>query len=464
MRAAVMTDDPFRGTPYRAVGWIGRGGMGDVFKVEHAGLGSHFAAKLLHEWLAEHPQVVDRVRLEAQALGRLAHPNIVSITGFATTPDGRPYIVMELLRGRAVSTECEARGAMPVFGALFYTRQLLSGLGAAHELGIVHRDIKPNNLFLHEYDHGVRTLKILDFGVARVVEHAQRRAPQPLAYPTERGVLLGTPRYMSPEAISGDLVDHRADLYSVGLVLYQLLAGRDPYHHITSEEMLLSAHVLEEALPPSETAQQAIPTGLDSIVLKALAKDPADRFQSAAEFEVALSRIAATVEPPAEWVQTTGFDIDAVPLAEWVHTAHSAIDKVAPPVPPRGPEAAPQVAATTTITLEPAASAAPTLAHASIDSTLTEPVTSSATSAQIHPLDLDATLDVLGPTSPAAELPAAGLGVNEAAPAAAQQPSRSAPDRWRNWFAVLVFLATSLLVAILASRGLAAVRAIVEGP
>src|SRR6187399_2370561 len=366
MPAAAMTDDPFRGTPYRAVGWIGRGGMGDVFQVEHRGLGTEFAAKVLHEWLAEHPQVLDRVRLEAQALGRLAHPNVVSITGFATTPEGRPYIVMELLRGRAVSTECEERGAMSVFGAVFYTRQLLSGLGAAHELGIVHRDIKPNNLFLHEYDHGARTLKILDFGVARVVEQPSRRAPQPLAYPTERGMLLGTPRFMSPEAIAGRIVDHRADLYGAGLILYQLLTGQDPFHHIESEAMLLSAHAVEEPPRPSETAPHPIPPELDRIVLRALAKDPASRFQSAQEFDAALNSLTAMLEPPAGWAQSTGFDIDAVPQEPSRSTscAHQMPSTTAP-TPPAAPQMSeppvaqeepslPDPRPATTITLDPA--------------------------------------------------------------------------------------------------------------
>lgn len=303
-----MIADPFEGTPYRTLDLIGHGGMGTVFKVEHRELGAKFAAKLLHAWLAQHPQVVDRVRLEAQTLGRLAHPNIVSITTFAQTTDGRPYLVMELLRGRSLAAECEYSGAMPVFGAVFFARQLLRGLGAAHELGVVHRDVKPNNLFLHEYDSGERTLKILDFGVARVLERLHPRSPLPLAYPTEGGALLGTPRFMSPEVITGGRIDHRADLYGAGLVLYQMLAGRDPFHYAKGEELLLSAHAVEDPQPPSEAANQTIPPALDRIVLKALAKRPADRFQSASEFEAALAELAGTLESPSDWAQSTGLE------------------------------------------------------------------------------------------------------------------------------------------------------------
>ena len=302
-----MIADPFEGTPYRTLDLIGRGGMGDVFKVEHRELGAKFAAKLLHAWLAEHPQVVDRVRLEAQTLGRLAHPNIVSITTFAQTQDGRPYLVMELLRGRSLASEC-AQAGMSVFGAVFFARQLLRGLGAAHELGVVHRDVKPNNLFLHEYDGGERTLKILDFGVARVLERFHPRTPPPLAYPTEGGALLGTPRFMSPEVIAGGRVDHRADLYGAGLVLYQMLTGRDPFHYVKGEELLLSAHAVEDPQPPSQAAKQTIPPALDRIVLKALAKRPADRFQSAGEFEAALAELADTLEAPSDWAQSTGLE------------------------------------------------------------------------------------------------------------------------------------------------------------
>ena len=283
--------DPFRTTKFVTVDRLGSGGMGEVYLVEHRELGRRFVAKILHKRFGSDPRLIDRMRVEAEALGCLNHPNIVTVTGFDTTTDGRPFIVMEQLHGRTLASELTARQSLPVAEALGYTRQTLSALGAAHGAGIIHRDIKPENIFLHDPPGASRIVKVLDFGVARVLPGVSVDSPRPLVHPTETGVVVGTPRFVSPEGAIGRRVDERADIYSVGLILYEMLAGRGPFDHVTSDELVLTAHATDEPEPPSRFAERPIPPELDQAVLKALDKDPARRFSSTADFDEALLAI-----------------------------------------------------------------------------------------------------------------------------------------------------------------------------
>jgi serine/threonine protein kinase len=290
--------DPLEGTRYRTVGLLGSGGMGQVYLVEHTGLGKRFVAKVLHERLSKDPQLLERIRIEAQALGQLRHPNIVSATTFGKTVDGRPYIIMEYLQGRTLREELVARGRLPLLEAVTYACELLAALGAAHAIGIVHRDIKPDNLFLYEVPNAPRTLKVLDFGVARVTQSS----PVPALTPelaTESGIVIGTPRWQSPEGAMGRPVDARADVYAAALVLYVMLAGRGPFDHFQSDSLVLSAHALEDAEPPSKYSVAPLPAELDAAVLRALSKDPDQRFQSAEEFRGVLDRVAQLLLAPA---------------------------------------------------------------------------------------------------------------------------------------------------------------------
>jgi serine/threonine-protein kinase len=290
--------DPLEGTRYRTVGLLGSGGMGQVYLVEHIGLGKRFVAKVLHERLASDPQLLERIRIEAQALGQLRHPHIVSVSTFGKTVDGRPYIIMEYLQGRTLREELVARGRLPVLEAVTYAGELLSALAAAHAIGIVHRDIKPDNLFLSEAPSSPRSLKVLDFGVARVTPQSPVQALTPdLA--TESGVVIGTPRWQSPEGAMGRPVDARADVYAAALVLYVMLAGRGPFDHFESDSMVLSAHAVEDAAPPSQHSVAPLPAELDAAVLRALSKDPGTRFQSAADFAAVLERVAQLLMSPA---------------------------------------------------------------------------------------------------------------------------------------------------------------------
>jgi serine/threonine protein kinase len=200
------------------------------------------------------------------------------------------------LRGQTMADELAARGQLPLLEALSYTCQLLRALAAAHAVGIVHRDIKPDNLFLCDGSRGNRVLKVLDFGVACTMPEALLLGPNPLAVPTGTGMVVGTPRYVSPEGALARRVDHRADLYSAALVLYFALAGRGPFDHIQSALLLLSAHVAEEPEPPSYFSRTAIPVELDRAVLRALRKLPAERFQSADELREELERIMSQLQ------------------------------------------------------------------------------------------------------------------------------------------------------------------------
>jgi serine/threonine-protein kinase len=293
------------GTPYRPVAWLGRGGMGEVVEAEHIALGKPVVVKLLHKDLARQPQQVERMRVEAQSLARLAHPNLVMVTDFGLTPEGRPYLVMERLQGHTLKDELAARGAIPVAEAVDLTRQILAGLSAAHGLGLVHRDVKLENLFICDADaNGKRLVKVLDFGIAKVVPGAAEQTPAPSKFPTAEGVLLGTPRFLSPEQAMGKPVDARTDVYSTGMVLYTLLCGRGPFQDITSLTELLRAHAYVEPDPPSKHAKQAIPAEIERVVAKALAKKPEDRFQDASSFAAELGRALEVAGKVKRWQAT----------------------------------------------------------------------------------------------------------------------------------------------------------------
>ncbi|AUX47210.1 protein kinase [Sorangium cellulosum] len=293
--APELSDTLLYGTPYRPTRRLGRGGMGEVIEAAHVGLDKPVVVKLLHRDLSREPRLVERMRVEAQSLARLAHPNLVTVTDFGQTAEGRTYLVMERLYGRTMREELAARGALPPPEAIALVEQALAGLDAAHGAGIVHRDVKLENLFVCDPDaQGRRVVKVLDFGIAKVVAaHGDGRAPAPSLYQTEEGVLVGTPRYLSPEQISGLAVDARTDVYAAGVVLYTLLAGRGPFEHVKPLLELLRAHASEVPAPPSRHAPWPTPPELDRAVMRALEKRPELRFPGAATFAAELSRIAA---------------------------------------------------------------------------------------------------------------------------------------------------------------------------
>jgi serine/threonine-protein kinase len=264
------------GKPYRLIDLIGRGGMGSVYVVEHKLLFKRFALKVPHAFYAR-PAYADRVRVEAQAIARLSHPNVVEVVDFWTVGH-RPCIVLELLTGKTLAKELAERRTLPVDLALELALDTLSALSAAHALGIVHRDIKPENLYLHDGREQRRILKVLDFGLARVLPEALASAPAPPLVPTKTGARVGSPAFMSPEALRGERVGPATDIYSAGLVLYAMLVGHGPFDRGSAAD------------PPSRHAR-GLPRELDALVLRAIHERPEARFGSAHEFHEALGAL-----------------------------------------------------------------------------------------------------------------------------------------------------------------------------
>jgi serine/threonine protein kinase len=256
--------------------------MGQVFAAQHTRIGRPVVVKLLHGHLQE--RVADRLRLEAQALAKLSHDNVVQVLDCAATAGGRPYLVMERLEGEELGKMLRTRpgGHLPIEQALDITRQTLAGLGHVHATGIVHRDVKPANIFVCRSGR----VKLLDFGVVKLLERLTDVAP--LAVATQQGATVGTPKYMAPEQVSGDAVDARTDLYAMGIVLYRMLTGVTPFEHCREITAMLMAHLAEPPAPPSTLASQPIPPRLDAIVLRAIAKSPAARFDDATQFAAEL--------------------------------------------------------------------------------------------------------------------------------------------------------------------------------
>lgn len=283
--------DPFDDTPYRMIRPLARGGMGQLYLIEHRERSGEWVAKLIHERLASEPQLIARARIEAESLRNLIHPNIVAVCDVCTTRDGRPFIVMEYLRGSDLAAALASGRSFTPMESVELVGQAASALCAAHEMGIIHRDIKPENLFLQEHADGSEVLKVLDFGVARVVPGASPVTPEPLDQPTAAGVIVGTLRYASPESLAGTRVDYRADIYGLGLVLYRMIAGRSPWGEQRSESAVVKATLTEEPQPPSAYTRGGIPPELDEVILKALKKAPEERYPTMQDFGEALTRV-----------------------------------------------------------------------------------------------------------------------------------------------------------------------------
>src|SRR5881409_2720774 len=263
--------------------------MANVYLAEDQELGRRVAIKILNDRHAGDEQFVERFRREAKNAAGLSHPNIVSIYDRGTA-EGTYYIAMEYLDGRSLKELIVSRGPAPVKTSVEYARQILAAVGAAHKQGIVHRDIKPHNVLVG----GEGRLKVTDFGIARSCASQM----------TEVGSIIGTAQYLSPEQARGAPVDQTSDLYSVGVVLYEMLTGQVPFTGDTPLEIAMK-HLSEIPRPPSELRPE-VPHDLDSVVLRVLAKDPAERYQSAEEMDADLDRVAEglPVDPETETMAT----------------------------------------------------------------------------------------------------------------------------------------------------------------
>jgi serine/threonine-protein kinase len=275
---------------YKIVRLLGEGGMGSVYEGENLRIHRKVAIKVLHAAVAAKADVVQRFEREAQAAGRIGSEHIVEVLDLGNLPDGERFMVMEYLEGESLGDRIKRKKRMSPHEAAAVLHQLLEGLAAAHAAGIVHRDLKPDNVYLLTNKGGQKDfVKLLDFGVSKF------NALDSEMSMTRTGAVMGTPFYMSPEQARGGKVDTRSDLYSVGVVVYQAVTGRVPFHAETFNEL-----VFKIALESPEPAELVVP-GLDpsfaAIIVRSMVRDPAGRFQTAHEFQNAVAQWMMTAAP-----------------------------------------------------------------------------------------------------------------------------------------------------------------------
>ena len=281
---------------YRVEEKIGEGGMATVYRASHLHFNEELAIKVVNNALSENQDFLDRFKREAVITRKLHHPNAVRLDDFDITEDGRPFIAMEYVRGKSLRTVLQEKGNLPISRAFNIARQAALALGAAHQLGIVHRDIKPDNVLLVPQADGSDLVKVLDFGIAKATGEQLQSGP---GYkPTSTGMVLGTPHYLSPEQARGkksDQIDGRADLYALGVMLYEMVTGELPFKSDTAIEMLL--HHIQTAPVPTNILkpEMNIPESVSAMIMKALEKDPGQRFQTGELMAQALSDPEAVV-------------------------------------------------------------------------------------------------------------------------------------------------------------------------
>jgi len=270
---------------YRVVRRIGIGGMGSVYEARHTRMnGRRLALKIMHTELARKTELVTRFRREAEVAALAHHPNVLEVFDVDETPEGIPYIVAELLEGEDLAQRLERVGKLSLEETVTVVRQLCAALSAAHAVGIVHRDMKPDNVFIV----GDSTVKLLDFGIARLTDPGA-------ANRTRTGVVMGTPAYMAPEQARGQKVDHRCDVYAVGAIIYRCLTGRELYNHEDPAAVLMSVLTKEPDRPRAIVPD--LPEAAEVVIERAIARNPAERFQSMTELDAALASLVRSDLP-----------------------------------------------------------------------------------------------------------------------------------------------------------------------
>ena len=281
--------------PYEIVGWLGAGGMGEVYRARDPRLGREVAIKLIPETFAKDADRFHRFEQEARAAGQLNHPNILTVYDVGAH-QGAPYVVSELLEGESLRSRMREAPLAPR-KAIDYARQIAEGLAAAHDKGIVHRDLKPDNLFVTSDGR----VKILDFGIAKLIQPADDAARHTGSLTeTGAGTVMGTAGYMSPEQVRGETVDHRSDIFSFGAVLYEMVAGHPAFTRKTAADTV-AATLKEE---PPELSSPKLSPALVRIVTHSLEKAREARFQSAHDLAFDLESLSATsgtASPAVGW-------------------------------------------------------------------------------------------------------------------------------------------------------------------
>jgi hypothetical protein len=308
------------GGKYRVLRKIGEGGMGIVYEAEHIALGKRVAVKLLHHEFTQKQEILMRFQREAWAACRIGHPNIVDVSDIDRSPDGAPYMVMELLRGESLAANMANEKRISIARTAHILDQVLSALAAAHDAGIVHRDIKPDNIFLSSTGGRRDFVTVLDFGISKFLVGSITNAAL-----TKTGSVLGTPTYMSPEQARGDTdIDHKADLYAVGAIAYQMLSGREPHSASNLHQLLF--RIITDLPEPLEKISPNVPDEVARLIHSAMSKDPDRRPPDARAFQFALRVVVG-----GETLAT------APKLLSW-STAKAGIDKKADAPAERPPE------------------------------------------------------------------------------------------------------------------------------
>jgi serine/threonine-protein kinase len=289
----VRPPDPYVGKEilsgqFRVLERIGSGGMGAVYKAQQPSMDRFVAVKILHAKFTNRKDLVSRFRREARAMSHLTHPNTAKVFLYGQLDDGSCYIVMEHLEGKNLGQIVRQEGPMEPTRAIGILLQACAALDEAHQKGIVHRDLKPENIFLCNMG-GIRDyVKVLDFGLAKVTEREMRPGSMIL---TQEGMVFGTPEFMSPEQAQGKVLDARSDIYSLAVILYELLTGKLPFDARTPMEYV-TLHVQATPIPLAQRSpSRSFPTGLQQVMDRAMAKQPEERFQTAAEFAQALKAL-----------------------------------------------------------------------------------------------------------------------------------------------------------------------------
>ncbi len=263
---------------YHVVRKLGEGGMGQVYLAEHVKMGRKSAIKVMSPSMTHDPDAVARFNREAANASRISHPNVCAVYDFGETPEGLIYLAMEFIEGEPLTALLAREGELPVAraGAIFL--QVADALQAAHDLGIVHRDLKPDNVMLSRGRDGTDVVKVVDFGIAKMVGGRDTQKV------TKTGLVVGTPEFMSPEQLAGDPVDGRSDLYALALVFFKMLTGELPFAGTTAQDTMVQRLTDEPATLAEVRPDLRFPTGLQAALDTALARSPGDRYQSTAKF------------------------------------------------------------------------------------------------------------------------------------------------------------------------------------
>ncbi len=276
---------------YQVTRKIGQGGMGAVYEATHMLIGKRVAVKVLLDKYAQKDPIVARLEQEARLASSIGHENIIDITDFGQTGDGRTFVVMEYLEGESLGVLVQREGHLDEQRAIQIARQAASALGAAHAKGVLHRDVKPDNIFLlRRRDRDF--VKVVDFGISKAMRPGEGESENSPRL-TQTGMVLGTPLYMSPEQARGDEdLDHRIDIYAMGVILYEMVTGEVPFRG--SNYLSILSQVLNDEPPSPRTLRPDLSIELEAVIMKALSKEPEDRYQSMEELADDLQVLAAT--------------------------------------------------------------------------------------------------------------------------------------------------------------------------